>query len=134
MFPLEIFLYLLFILVAVLQFVFTHVPLGNENSTVRRLPWVTFSIIAMNVVIFLCTLPIISQQETETFQKRYQLLEFLEQNPSLLYDKAVRRKLVDEGIVPERQWATFDSETTQTEGLEQIYKDKIGDYQAGLLR
>lgn len=133
MFPLEIFLYLIFILVAVLQFVFTHVPLGNENSTVRRLPWVTFSIIALNVVIFLGTLPIISQQETETSQKRYQLLEFLEQNPSLLYDKAVRRKLVDEGVVSERQWATFDSETTQTEGLEEIYKEKIGEYQASLL-
>jgi membrane associated rhomboid family serine protease len=134
MLPLEIFLYLLLILVAILQILFTHIPLGNEKSTVRRLPWVTFSIIILNVLIYLGTLPVLSKQEAETIDKRMELLEYLEQNPSLLYDKAVRQKLVDEGIVPQQQWSTFDAQTRDAEGIAKIYEEKIGEYQAARLR
>jgi membrane associated rhomboid family serine protease len=134
MLPLDLFLYILLILLAVIQIFFTHIPLGNEKSTVRRLPWVTFSIIILNVVIYLGTLPIISKQETEMLDKRTELLEYLERNPALLFDKAVRKKLVDEGIVPEQQWNAFDTEIGRTEGIDKYYAEKIGEYQVAMLR
>src|SRR2546430_1100535 len=110
MLSLDLCFLILFIIIIVVQSIFTHVPLGNENSTVRRLPWVTFSIIILNVLIYLGTLPIIARQEKELVEKRMELLTYLEQNPALLFDKSVRKKLVDEGIVPENQWIAFDTE------------------------
>jgi membrane associated rhomboid family serine protease len=134
MLSLDVCFLILFILIVVLQSIFTHVPLGNENTTIRRLPWITFSIIILNVLIYLGTLPIISRQETELVEKRTELLEYLEQNPSLLFDKSVRTKLVDEGIVPESQWKAFDTEINRAEGIADLYKDMIGETRALLLR
>ena len=48
-------LVLLIILFLVLFSMF--IPIGNENSTVRRLPWITFGIMALNVLIYYVTLP-----------------------------------------------------------------------------
>ena len=43
---------LLFILIIIfLALVSSFIPIGNENSTVRRLPWVTFSIIDRKSVV-----------------------------------------------------------------------------------
>jgi len=52
---------LLFILIIVfLALVSSFIPIGNENSTVRRVPWVTFSIMAVCVVIYYVTLPVVA--------------------------------------------------------------------------
>ncbi len=134
MLPLDLLLYLLFIAVAIFQGLFTHIPLGNENSNVRRLPWVTFSIIILNVLIFLGTLPIVSKQEGQLLEKRIALLEFLELNPALQFDKAVRQKLVDEGIVTEAQWVAFDTEVSGTEGIAEHFRDMMSESQVAVLR
>jgi membrane associated rhomboid family serine protease len=134
MLPLDIILFLLFIAVAIFQGLFTHIPLGNENSTVRRLPWVTFSIIILNVLIYLGTLPIVSKQETELLDKRMEMLEFLEVNPALLFDKTVRQRLTDEGIVPETQWVAFDTEMGRREGIAELYRDHLSESQIAALR
>jgi membrane associated rhomboid family serine protease len=134
MLPFDLFFFLLFIAVAIFQALFTHIPLGNENSNVRRLPWITFSIIILNVVIYLGTLPIVSKQEDELLSRRMELLEYLENNPALLYDKAVRKKLVDEGIVPEAQWTAFDTEMGRTEVMNEMFRDQLGETQVALLR
>jgi membrane associated rhomboid family serine protease len=134
MLSLDVGVLILFILIVILQAIFTHVPLGNENSNVRRIPWITFSIIILNVLIYLGTLPVIAKQEEELLRKRTELLEYMEQNPSLLFDKSVRKKLVDEGIVPESQWEAFDTEINRAPGVEDLYKDMIGEMNAALLR
>ena len=57
---------LIIILVVIfLGLVASFIPIGNENSTVRRLPWITFSIIALNVVIFYVTFPVVAGQQDE---------------------------------------------------------------------
>lgn len=133
MLSLEIFFYLFLILMIVLQAIFTHIPLGNENSNVRRLPMVTFAIIILNVVIYIATLPVVAKQEEELVARRYTILEFMERNPSLLFDKTVRQKLTDEGVVPEDQWQAFDASMDRAPGLENMYKDLAGNTDVRLL-
>lgn len=126
--------FLTFVLILVIQGIFNPIPLGNENSTVRRLPLITFAIISLNVLIFVATLPMISRQEEELNQKRTELLEFLETNPALLFDQSVRKKLVDEGIVPQEQWTALDVEMGRAKGMDEVYRDLIGEANAALLR
>ena len=35
----------------------SFIPIGNENSTVRRIPLVTFSIMVLCVLVYFVTLP-----------------------------------------------------------------------------
>ena len=53
MFELFMFICIIIFLVVIGSFI----PIGNENSTVRRLPWVTFGIMGFCVFIYYATLP-----------------------------------------------------------------------------
>src|SRR5437867_1305347 len=90
---LTIVIYVLFALLA------AFVPVGNENSTVRRLPFVTFTIIALNVVIFYVTLPIVGTEKAEIERTLTKVHAFATQHEELLADPSVRKKLVETGLV-----------------------------------
>ena len=95
---------MLSLILLILAFVFlgivgSFVPIGNENSTVRRLPWVTFSIMAVNVIIFYVTLPIIGSQMEELGNHGKKLETFLTGHQELLADEGVRSKLVAAGMM-----------------------------------
>lgn len=47
------------------------IPLTHENMSVQRLPWITIGIIALNVLVFVATLPRVMFEDEE----RYALLE-----------------------------------------------------------
>ena len=40
------------------------IPIGHERTTVRRLPWVTFTVMILCMVVFLVTLPGESNHQT----------------------------------------------------------------------
>ena len=60
--------YIILVITIVIGSVFMPTPIGNENSTVRRLPYVTFAIIALNILIFLATLPMLSKESDDIKQ------------------------------------------------------------------
>jgi membrane associated rhomboid family serine protease len=92
---------IIFFIVAIifLTLVGSFVPIGNEKSTVRRLPWVTFSIMAANVIIFYVTLPMIGSQMEEIVNEEMKLEGFLSRNPQLFADEGVRKKLIEAGMM-----------------------------------
>jgi membrane associated rhomboid family serine protease len=75
------------------------IPIGNDNSTVRRLPWVTFVLIGASVLIFYITLPVVGKQMQEVMQKQAKLGEYLIEHPELWFDEGTRTKLVDAGLM-----------------------------------
>ncbi|HWP45129.1 MAG TPA: rhomboid family intramembrane serine protease [Blastocatellia bacterium] len=91
------------VIVLVIQSIFTFVPLGNERSTVRRLPWVTFAIMAICVVAYYVTLPSTVSQDRELMKARTNLYEFLSDNRSILADDEVRRKVRELGLISEEE-------------------------------
>ncbi len=75
------------------------IPIGNDKSTVRRLPWVTFVLIGMNVLIFYMTLPVVGKQMEDVMEKQKKLGEFMLEHPELWFDDKTRTKLVDAGLM-----------------------------------
>ena len=94
---LVIFFYI--IAVIFLSLVGSFIPIGNENSTVRRLPWVTFTIMAVNVIVFYVTLPILGSGMEEVMTEGTKLERFITSHPELLADETVRKKLIDAGML-----------------------------------
>ena len=87
--------FLVFLIIAIIlaALVGSFIPIGTENSTVRRLPWVTFSIMAANVIIFYVTLPIIGIQLEELANHAGKLQTFMTSNPEMVADQDVRKTL-----------------------------------------
>lgn len=93
----EIFVFILILIF--LGIVSSFVPIGNENSTVRRLPWVTFSIMAVNVVVFYVTLPVVGSQQDELNNLGTRIGQFIGKHQELLADENVREKLSEIGMM-----------------------------------
>lgn len=72
------------------------IPLGHEQRSVRRLPWVTFTIMALCLVVFLLTLPGDSRRQKEAFQQLESALEFFFEHPYLELQPRFRSLLVNE--------------------------------------
>ena len=70
----------------------TLIPIGNENATVRRVPWVTFAIIGLNIIVFVFVYT--KAPQPDQFVRSAKALEsYLESNKELLTDKEVLRGL-----------------------------------------
>jgi len=74
------------------------VPIGNENSTVQRLPWITFIIIGLNVIIFFATLPTVRKEHIKLQEKAEQLFQLVYSHPYLMNDETID-KLQTCGII-----------------------------------
>jgi membrane associated rhomboid family serine protease len=77
----------------------SFIPIGNENSTVRRLPWVTFTIMGLCVLIYYGTMPSQATNLKDVVKSFGELTTFLEQNKALAADDDVRNKLVEYGLM-----------------------------------
>lgn len=89
-------------------------PIGNENSTVQRLPWVTFTIIGLNIAIFCLTLPGVLRSENELEASGKAIQEYLASKPYLITDENLQ-KMAEAGII----------QKSQTEAV----KESLGEYQ-----
>jgi membrane associated rhomboid family serine protease len=70
---------------------------------VRRLPWVTFTIMGLCVLIYFTTLPSEASSENEMNSRFKEVQHFIEQNESLLADEGVRGKLVEASLMTEAE-------------------------------
>ena len=94
-------LFLLIILFLILFSMF--IPIGNENSTVRRLPWITFGIMGLNVLVYYVTLPGNVTHLRDIEREGAKLEELLRREPRLVLDEAVRKKLKEMGLASDRE-------------------------------
>src|SRR5215831_3325822 len=113
---------------------FMPIPIGNENSTVRRLPYVTFAILALNVLIFFATMPSVSQQTKELTEARSDIGDFLDKNEELKADDAIRVKLVASGLMSKRESQMIDRQLARDDEMQNEYAIWLKSPEANRLR
>ena len=96
---LDTFLFTLLIIVWAFQLFFFFIPLGNERSTVRRLPLITFSILAANTIIYFVSLPVTVQQDRAREKASKQIKLFIEDNREILTDEVIRARVKETGLL-----------------------------------
>ncbi len=69
-------------------------PYGHEQTSVRRLPWVTFAIMGLCVVVFVATLPAVHKAQQRFGARMQEAIEFYLQRPYLELDPALKRVLM----------------------------------------
>lgn len=111
--------------VVAIAFILTVIPIGNERSTVRRLPWITFSIMAINTAVFFLTLPMVVKQQAEVGRTRKALELFNADHPELKADKKIRDQLLSEGMITQ-------DEAVQTEKFVSLDPKAKRDYELWL--
>jgi membrane associated rhomboid family serine protease len=126
---------LFFILIIIfLAIVSSFIPIGNENSTVRRLPWVTFSIMALNVVIYYVTLPVVGSQQDELMKIGTRMEQFVQQHQELLADETVRKKLNEIGLLSKAESEAIADQMKKSPALEAEYTEWLRGIDAQNLR
>lgn len=125
---------ILIVIIIFLALVSSFVPIGNENSTVRRLPWITFSIIALNIVIFFATLPVVAGEQDRLARLASHVEKFIEQHQELLADENVRSKLVDAGLMTGRQADALGAQLQNSPDLQSEYDRWLRSAEAQSLR
>src|SRR3990172_12931834 len=87
-------------------------PYAHERQTVQRLPWITFGLIALNLLIFLITTYGASgAEDAERFM--YEFREYLYARPYLEVPESMKELLDEEEL---EQLAIY-KETTDTSAL-----------------
>src|ERR1044072_5944022 len=129
---LSLLIYIIAILFLVVMSMF--IPIGNENSTVRRLPWVTFTIMALNVLIYYVTLPGQAASAKEVMTAATELSSFLEKNEGLMADDEVRNKLVAEGLINKEQVEFLKEQLKNNPSLQSEYDSWLRSSQVKELR
>lgn len=124
----------LILIIIFLIIVSSFVPIGNEKSTVRRLPWITFSIMAINVVIFFVTLPKVLSQQEEMTKLGTAMEMFLEKHPEMLADENVRKKLQDVGVLSKAESDAIAEEVKKSPDLAAQYKEWFASLDAQTLQ
>ena len=105
----DIILFIAFIVVAIFKATFLIVlPLGTEESTYRRLPWVTLSILAINVIVYFVCLPGTVQQDRNSQRTLVDLYTYVSENEQILADDKIRTKLKDLGPFTQQVEAVED--------------------------
>jgi membrane associated rhomboid family serine protease len=126
---------IIFILIGIfLLLVGSFIPIGNENSTVRRLPWVTFSLMGLNAIIFFVSLPAVASQEEELIKAHAAISGFMRQHQELLADDNVRQKLVDNGLMTREESEEIDQQVKSSSENADDYKFWLRSSEAQSLR
>ncbi|MEN3334656.1 MAG: hypothetical protein V7641_4021, partial [Blastocatellia bacterium] len=130
MFELFMFVCIIIFLVVIGSFI----PIGNENSTVRRLPWVTFGIMTLCVLIYYGTLPAQAGSMKEVVQSYGDLQKFLDQNEALAADDDVRNKLVQHGLMAKEEAEMIKDQLKKNPELASQYETWLRTAEARELR
>ncbi|MEK6287355.1 MAG: rhomboid family intramembrane serine protease [Acidobacteriota bacterium] len=126
---------LIFILLIIfLALVSSFIPIGNENSTVRRLPWITFSIMALNVIVFYVTLPVVAGQLDEMTKIGTRMEQFIKQHEELLADPDVRKKLAEVGVISKFEADALEEQLKHAPEIAAQYKEWLATLEAQRLR
>jgi len=72
---------------------FILLPVAHEQQKVQRLPWITFALIAINVVVYLITSPGHDDNQREINEKYDQVVKFYVQHPYLEFPDSMNQFL-----------------------------------------
>ena len=72
------------------------IPIGHEKTSVRRLPWVTFSVMGLCLITFLFTFPGEQSRMEHAFEDLGEAFEYFGEHPYLEMDQRLRNVLVQE--------------------------------------
>lgn len=98
---------LILLVVGFIELVFFPIPLGSDKAKFRRVPFVTLTIVMLNVLIFFSTLNWAEHSEKKLETSHKNLLHFLQTTPSILESETVQKKLNEAGLIPNHQ-ITFE--------------------------
>jgi membrane associated rhomboid family serine protease len=112
----------------------SFIPIGNENSTVRRLPWITFAIMAANVMVFFGTLPVIAGETKGLVAKATEFDLFVTQHEELKADKDIRRKLLEVGGMSKPEAELIEDQLKKDQNLRAEYDEWLRSSEAQELR
>ena len=130
----DLILLIAFFIFAIFQAVFLIVlPLGTEGFTFRRLPWVTFSIMAINVVVYFVCLPATVQQDKVEQRAFGELAKYVDDNQQILADERVRAKLREIGQFRDMVQAV-DDQMKKNPDLQDEYKEWLRGADAARMR
>lgn len=104
-------------------------PVAHEQQTVQRLPWITFALIALNVVIYLLTNPGRDDSLQLVNEKYDQFLRYYVDHPYLEFPESMKQ-LLSESDIKEIELMKESSETPQDEETlenEQLELEGIAD-------
>jgi len=92
------------------------IPIGHDQDTVRRLPWVTFGIMGICLALYLLTLPAVLSNEKEIRLKAEAIAEYYFQHPETQLPPELEEAFL--GSIPEFQgqreaFKEFLKETTR---------------------
>lgn len=126
---------LIFVLIIIFLFlVSSFIPIGNEKSTVRRLPWITFAIMAANVVIFYVTFPVVADQQEELMKLGTRIEQFMKQHEQLLADPKVRKDLSEIGVISRFESDAIAEQLKSAPEIEAQYQEWLRTVEAERLR
>jgi len=72
------------------------IPIGHEETTVRRLPWVTFIIMALCLVVLIFTYPGERSRREKAFENLNEAWGYFEEHPYLQMDERLRGALTEQ--------------------------------------
>jgi membrane associated rhomboid family serine protease len=72
------------------------IPIGHQETTVRRLPWVTFVIMGLCLVVFLFTSPGERSRQERAFENLNDAWVYFEEHPYLEMDERLRGALTEQ--------------------------------------
>jgi membrane associated rhomboid family serine protease len=72
------------------------IPIGHEETTVRRLPWVTFIIMALCLVVLVVTYPGERSRREKAFENLNEAWGYFEEHPYLQMDERLRGALTEQ--------------------------------------
>jgi membrane associated rhomboid family serine protease len=75
------------------------IPISHEDQKLARLPWVTIALLAVNVLVFLLTLPLVTQEAAETrnrIQRVQEILHFVVEHPYLRIPEELAGQIPEE--------------------------------------
>src|ERR1044071_1090690 len=125
---------LLILIIVFLSLLSAFVPTGHEKSAVRRLPWVTFSIMAINVVVFYLSFPVVADQQDGLIKLGAKIEQFMKQHQQLLADPKVRKDLVDIGLISRYESDAILDQLRKSPELEAEYRQWLDTLEAQRLR
>jgi membrane associated rhomboid family serine protease/thioredoxin-like negative regulator of GroEL len=93
-------------------------------------PWITFSIIALNVVIFYLTLPVVAGQQNEMMKVGSNIERFVQRHPELLADENVRQKLFEARVISKSEADAISEQLKNSPRMSAGYKEWLSTSEA----
>jgi membrane associated rhomboid family serine protease/Tfp pilus assembly protein PilF len=93
------------------------IPIGHEDQQVRRLPWVTIVLVAVNVAVFLLTNELAHKQATEMGARGEEIVRYVTTHPHLTLSSDLRGGVRQEPLPPDHSLSGLAEEQARLNGM-----------------